>query len=293
MKPFAYIVPSSVEEACAALVETEGPVKILAGGTDVLVQMKRGKLQPKALVSLKAIPSLNLYRLDGDGNLVVGATTPLVDVETSPIVRREFPAVAEAAGWIGSVQVRSRATIGGNLCNAAPSADMAPILVALKAVATISDGRRERTVPLEEFFVGPGETVIQQGELLTAVTVPRLSPNAFAHYERAYRSGMDIATAGVAVALWFASEGSVVEDARVVLGAVAPTPMRARQTEKTLIGEKLDEPVTIRASAKAAEEAKPISDVRSSADYRRTLVRVATRKALAAAGSWAEKGAKR
>jgi len=290
MKPFAYIVPSSVEEACAALAASDGPVKALAGGTDLLVQMKRGRLQPKTLVSLKDIPGLSFVRLEKDGSLSIGAATPLALVETLPEVKEKFPAVAEAAGWIGSVQVRSRATVGGNLCNAAPSADMAPILVAYGAVGTISDGRAERSVPLEEFFVGPGQTVLRSGELLTAVTVPRAPSGSFARYERAYRSGMDIATVGFGMLVSFSPDSTVVQDARIVLGAVAPIPMRARESEAMLTGRSLDEALIARVSAKAAEEARPISDVRSSQDYRKTLVQVVSRRALTAAQSWIEKG---
>ena len=291
MKPFAYVVPSSLEEACAALTASDGPVRALAGGTDLLVQMKRGKLRPNTLVSLKGIPGLNFARLAKDGRLAIGAATPLALVETLPEVKEHYPSVAEAAGWVGSVQVRSRATVGGNLCNAAPSADMAPILIAYGAVATITDGRGERAVPLEEFFVGPGQSILRAGELLTTITVPYAPPRSFARYERAYRSGIDIATAAVGMLLSFVADSTVVRDARIVLGAVAPTPMRARVSEELLTGHSLNEALIARVSARAAQEAKPISDVRASEGYRRVLVEQVSRKALTAARSWAEKGA--
>jgi CO/xanthine dehydrogenase FAD-binding subunit len=294
MKAFDYMRPSSLEEACRALGLPGGPVKALAGGTDLLVQMKQGRLCPQALVSLRDVPGLSFIRLEEDGGLALGAATPLADIENSPEVKEKFPAIAEAASWIGSVQVRSRATVGGNLCNAAPSADMAPILIAHGATATITDGRAERVVLLKDFFTGPGQTVLGRGELLKAIAVPPAPARSFAKYVKANRSAMDIATVGVGVLAVFAPGfgpgATVVQDARLVLGAVAPTPIRATAAEQMLIGRNLDEDSISEVSLKAAEEARPISDVRASAEYRRALVETLSRRALRAAHSWAEKG---
>ncbi|MFH0916579.1 MAG: xanthine dehydrogenase family protein subunit M [bacterium] len=294
MKTFDYIRPASVEEACAALADADGTVKALAGGTDLLVQMKQGRLQPKALVSLRDVPGLSFIRLESDGSLALGAATPLGMVENSPEVMRSFPAIAEAASWIGSVQVRSRATVGGNLCNAAPSADMAPVLIAYGAEATISDGRAEHTVLLEDFFAGPGQTVLKPGELLKAITVPPAPAGSFGTYKKAYRSAMDIATVGVALLAVFAPGpapgAALVKDARLVLGAVAPTPIRAREAERMLTGQKLEQNLIVEVSRKAAHEARPITDLRASAEYRTTLVEVLSRRALRAAHSWIEEG---
>lgn len=298
MRVFDYIRPTSLEEACAALAASEGPVKALAGGTDLLVQMKQGRLQPKALVSLRDVPGLSFVRLENDGALVLGAATPLGTVEISPEVIKSFPAIAEAASWIGSVQVRSRATVGGNLCNAAPSADMAPILIAYGATATITNGRAERALPLEDFFAGPGQTVLKPGELLKAITVPPAPAGSFGTYKKAYRSAMDIATVGVGALVVFAPGSApaapgaarAIQDVRLVLGAVAPTPIRAREAERVLTGQTLDPDLIAQASRKAAQEARPITDVRASAEYRTTLVEVLSRRALQAAHSWAEEG---
>jgi xanthine dehydrogenase FAD-binding subunit len=294
MKAFDYIRPASIEEACVALADAGGTVKVLAGGTDLLVQMKQGRLQPKALVSLRDVPGLSFIRAEDDGGLALGAATVLAAVENSPAVLERFPAVAEAAAWIGSVQVRSRATIGGNLCNAAPSADMAPMLIAYGAEALISDGRSERTLPLEDFFTGPGQTALKRGELLKAITVPPAPATSFGVYKKAFRSAMDIATVGVAALVVFgpgsALGAALVRDVRLVLGAVAPTPIRAREAERILIGRPLDEELIEQAGRKAAEEARPISDVRASAEYRTTLVEVLSRRALRAAHSWVEEG---
>jgi len=291
MKTFAYMRPSSVEEACAMLAGSEGPVKALAGGTDLLVQMKLGSLQPHALVSLRDVPGLDFVRLDEDGGLVIGAVAALAALESSPEVKAAFPAIAEAASYVGSVQVRSRATVGGNLCNAAPSADMAPILIACGAAAVITDGRSERSVPLEDFFAGPGENVLEPGELLKAIAVPPSPEASFGKYFKSFRSAMDCCTVGVAVCAAFAPGSMIVRDVRLALGAVAPTPIRARASEKMLIGRALDGTLIARASVAAADEAQPITDLRASAEYRKILVEVLSRRALTAAHAWAQKGA--
>lgn len=301
MRGFEYLCPSSLEEACAALAgpggdgagAADGPVKPLAGGTDLLVQMRLGTLRPRALVSLKDVPGLAFVRVEGDGALVIGAATTLAVVEDSPDVRRAFPAVAEAASCIGSIQVRNRATVGGNLCNAAPSADTAPMLIAAGAEAVITDGRTERTLLLEDFFTGPGETVLRRGELLKAVRVPAMPAGGFARYFKTFRSAMDCCTVGVGVFAVFEPESPVVGDARLALGAVAPTPIRARAAEQMVIGRKLDDGLIAAAAARAAEEAQPIDDVRASAAYRKTLVEVLSKRALTAARAWAQEGGTR
>jgi len=291
MKTFEYLRPSSVEEACAMLASADGPVKALAGGTDLLVQMKQGGLEPHALVSLRDVPGLDALYLDEDGGLVIGSVTPLAALENSPDVLRAFPGIAEAASFVGSMQVRSRATVGGNLCNAAPSADTAPILIACGATAVITDGRTERRLLLEDFFTGPGQTVLKPGELLKAVVVPPLQETRFAKYFKSFRSAMDCCTVGVAVCADFAPGTTEVRDVRLALGAVAPTPIRARAAEALLVGRELDDALLDRASAEAAGDAQPIDDLRASAEYRKILVEVLSRRALAAARAWVEKGA--
>lgn len=296
MRTFEYLRPTSLAEACAALVAdggeggADGPVKALAGGTDLVVQMRQGGLRPRALVSLQDVPGLSYVRLDDDGGLVIGAATPLAAVESSAVVRDRFPAVGEAAACIGSVQVRTRATVGGNLCNAAPSADTAPILIAYGTEAVITDGRAERSLPLEKFFTGPGETVLRPGELLAALRVPPAPARGYAKYHKTFRSAMDCCTVGVAVFAAFAPDGAVTE-VRLVLGAVAPTPIRAREAEQAATGRRLDDEVIADAGARASAAAMPISDVRASASYRKTLVEVLTKRALRGARDWAQKGA--
>jgi len=291
MEAFDYVRPTSLAEACEALREGGGEAAVLAGGTDLLIQMKEGSRRPVTLVSLRDVPDLRYVLLGDDGGLSIGAATRLSDIENSPDVRRAFPAIAEAASWIGSVQVRDRATIGGNLCNAAPSADTASILIAYGASATISDGRSERTVSLEEFFSGPGQTVLETGELLTAITVPPAPANSHGKYYKTFRSAMDCCTVGVAAVVAFAADMKTVDDARIVLGAIAPTPIRAPKCEQMLAGETLDEGLIARVGVQAAAESRPIDDVRASAEYRRVLAEVLTKRALLAAQVWAGNGA--
>lgn len=290
MKGFEYLRPTSLAEACSALAAADAGAKPLAGGTDVVVQMKEAGLRPTLLVSLRDVPGLAHVAVGDDLTLTIGATTPLAAVEHSPDVRKHYPAVAEAASWIGSAQVRARATVGGNLCNAAPSADMAPILLAYGAQATISDGSTERTLPLEEFFTGPGQTVLKPGELLVSVTVPPCD-TGFGKYYKTFRSAMDCCTVGVAAWVDVAPGTTTVRDARVALGAVAPTPIRSRTCEQVLVGGTLDAELIERASAAATQDAQPISDIRASADYRMTLVSVLCKRALDAVRDWAQKGA--
>ncbi len=290
MKAFDYVRPSTLEEACAVLADPAGSAKALAGGTDVLVQMRAAGLRPSVVVSLKDVPGLNFIHADDDGGVTIGAVTPLGAVEHSAVIKERCPAVAQAAAWVGSVQVRNRATIGGNLCNAAPSADTAPILIALGAEAVITDGREERVVLLEEFFTGPGQTVLGRGELLRAVRVPPAPARSFATYLKTFRSAMDCCTVGVGLCATFEEGSAAIKDVRLALGAVAPTPMRARATEALLAGRELDETTIAAASAKAVEEAQPIDDIRASAAYREVLVEVMSRRVLTAACAWAQNG---
>ena len=273
------------------LASADGPVKALAGGTDLLVQMKQAGLEPHALVSLRDVPGLDALYLDEDGSLVIGSVASLAAVEHSPDVLKAFPGIAEAASFVGSTQVRSRATVGGNLCNAAPSADTAPILLACGATAVITDGRAERRLLLEDFFTGPGQTVLKPGELLKAIVVPPLQDTGFAKYFKSFRSAMDCCTVGVAVYADFAPGSTEVRDVRLALGAVAPTPIRARTAEAMLVGQELDDALIDRACVEAAGDSQPIDDLRASAEYRKILVEVLSRRALAAARAWAEKGA--
>ena len=293
MKAFDYMRPSSLDEACRHLRQSKGHSMALAGGTDLLVQIKQERLHPKTVISLRDIPGLSGIRFDADGGLVIGAMTRLRTIEMSKEVSEGWPAIAEAVSWIGSVQVRSRATLGGNLCNAAPSADMAPMLIAHGAKAVLTDGQKDRRIAFEDFFTGPGETDLKDGELMKEVHIPAAPRLSFGTYLKADRSSMDIAVVGVGLLVVFQPKGEACDDLRLVLGAVAPTPIRAAKAERLMVGSRLDDELIDKVSQVASEEARPISDVRSTASYRRTMVAVLTRRALLAAQSWIKKGGNR
>jgi len=278
MKPFEYFAPATLYEACHLLAAHKGEARVIAGGTDLLLKMKAGALRadPKAIVNIKRLHELRGLA-DRQSVIGIGALTTLEELRGSPLVRERLPALAEAANTMASVQIRNLATVGGNLCNAAPSADLAPILIALEAVAVISSPSGGRRLPLDEFFVGPGQTVLTPGELLLAIEVP-LPAGRSAYLKHSPRQHMDIAVVGVGLALKL--EADRCESARVVLGAVAPVPWRARRAEEELTGSRLNPERISRAASLAAEEAMPIDDVRGSAWYRRRMVEVLTRRGL-------------
>jgi len=290
MKSFYYRRPSSIEEACDLLREPSGQVKALAGGTDLLIATKQGKLRPNMVVSLRDIPTLSFIRVTPGSEAVIGSMVSLEEIELSNDIRSYLPAVAEAASYVGSTQVRTRATMGGNLCNAAPSADMAPILMANDASIVLADCGKERTVKLDAFFTGPGKTVMKSGELMSEIRIPISPKQSFSKYLKVGRSSMDIAVVGVAVRVDLEVGSEICKNVRLILGAVGPTPIRAKASEFILEGKELSDDIINKVAESAVKESRPISDVRSSESYRRHMVRVLTRRALSEARSWAKRG---
>jgi aerobic carbon-monoxide dehydrogenase medium subunit len=278
MKDFQYLHPQSIPELTKLLSKQSGKVHLLAGGTDLLVMMKQGRLAPEYVVSLKDVPGLSYLQERKSGGLSIGAMTPLREIECSPLLQSRSPALSKAAGWIGSPQVRWRATIGGNLCNGAPSADLAPPLICLGAKAWVQ-GKSKRMIPLEKFFLGPGKVDIGEGEFLRELLIPPSAPRTYGTYQKFSRSAMDIAVVGVAAAATLERSG-VCSDLKICLGAVAPTPLRALEAERLGTGRTWNDEIIQAVALKASEEAKPIDDVRGTVFLRRTLVEVLTRRAL-------------
>jgi carbon-monoxide dehydrogenase medium subunit len=283
-EPFEMYQPSSLAEA-SRLVEENGPGgRFLAGGTDLVIALKEKGLSPKYIVDLKRVPGLGDIRESSDGTMTIGALVTMRQIELSPLITTKYPFLAQSAAEVGSIQIRNRATVGGNMANATPSADVAPSLIVLNATAKIVSNSAERTVPLEDFFLGPGQTVMKPEEILTEITIPNpLAGKNGKTFVGEYikfspRDMMDLAYVGVAVA--FTLDGQRCGNVRIVLGAVAPTPMRARGAEALVEGQTLTEELADKAGAEAARESKPISDVRSSADYRRAMVQAMTKRAL-------------
>jgi carbon-monoxide dehydrogenase medium subunit len=298
-EPLELYQPRSLQEA-SRLVKENGPGGyFLAGGTDLVIAMKEKGLVPKYIVDLKRIGGLSGIRENGDATISIGALTTMRELETSPLIKAKYPFLAQSAAEVGSIQIRNRATVGGNMANATPSADVAPSLVALDALARISGEAGARDLPLEDFFRGPGRTVLAVGEILTEIVIPKTGPDLVGEYIKfSPREMMDLAYVGVAVTYDFDRNARKCTRARIVLGAVAPTPIRATKAEAILEGQTVNEALAEKAGAMAAEEARPISDVRSTADYRRAMVGAMTKRAIlnAAAGpatSWIERRERR
>jgi carbon-monoxide dehydrogenase medium subunit len=297
-EPFDFFQPASLAEA-SRLIRENGPGgRFLAGGTDLVIAMKEKGLLPKYIVDLKRVPGLAGIRENGDGSIAIGALTTMYAVETSPLIKKKYPFLAQSAAEVGSIQIRNRATVGGNMANATPSADVAPSLIALDATAKIAGAAGERIMPLEEFFRGPGQNAMSADEILTEITIPKTGPQLVGEYIKfSPRDMMDLAYIGVSAVYNLGGDKNCT-GVRIVLGAVAPTPIRAKRSEALLEGKVLRPELAEQAGAEAAKESKPISDVRSSADYRRAMVAVMTKRAIlnAAVGpssSWVERRERR
>lgn len=291
MRPFAFYAPNSLPEALALLQAQGQGGRLLAGGTDLLVQMKERDLAPRYVVSLRNLPELRSVAFDASSGLTIGARVSMREIELHTAIRAYYPALAEAAGVVGSIQVRNLATLGGNVCNAAPSADTAPALIVLAATAVIASGDSSREMPVEELFQGPGRTGLQPGEILVAIRCAAPDAQSGSAYLRhTPRAELDIAVVGAAAALRL--DGETIAGARVALGAVAPVPLRMPGVEAALNGAPATAATLAAAAEAAAGEVRPISDQRGSEKFRRTLSAVLTRRVLerALAAAQARKG---
>jgi len=275
-----YFEPKSVDEALSLLGKHGAEAKVIAGGTDVMVDIKY-KDEPGSLINIKKIPGLTGINENGGASLRIGPLATIRDLETSAILREKLPVLWEATHQFASLQVRNTATIGGNICRASPSGEtLAPLLV-LEATANcvFSDG--QRTQPFMTFFQGPGSSVLGGKGLLTGIEVPYPAAGSKGVYlKHAVRGAMDIAMVGVAVLITPDAARSNIQDVRIGLGAVAPTPVRAPKTEALLRGKALTAALLKEAGALAAAEASPIDDQRSSAENRRWIVEALTRRGL-------------
>lgn len=281
MMNFEYKAPGSLDEALSLLEESRGDAMFLAGGTDLVVQMKYGRARPAIIIDVKKIPDLNRLEWADDRGLFIGAAVPVNRIVSFSPIASKYGLLHGACSLIGSFQLRSRATVGGNICNAAPSADSAPPLLCLEARAVVAGKGGRRVIALCDFFVGPGKTVLTSTELLVGIEIPAPPSHSSGSYLRhTPRQDMDIAVVGVASYLVLEPGGSRWCEARIALGAVAPTPVRATKAESLLRGRHVTEGMIEEAANLAAEAALPISDMRGSANYRRELVRVLTRRTL-------------
>lgn len=279
MREFEYFEPATIDEAVALLHNCKGKASVLAGGTDLLVQIKEHVRHPDHVVNIKKLPGLDDLVYDEEKGLRIGALVTTRAVETSPVVRKLYPSLAKAVTDFASIQVRNRATVVGNICRASPSADSLPPLIADGAWVRVHGPKGVRIVGLDGFFTGPGRTSLEQDEIVTHVMILPPKPHTGKVYiKHGRRIQMELATVGVAVTLTL--EDGVCSDARIVLAAVAPTPIRATRAETLLRNTRLDTPTICDAAQAAKEEARPISDVRGSDAYRRQMVAVLTRRAI-------------
>jgi CO/xanthine dehydrogenase FAD-binding subunit len=271
---FAYLAPRSVSEVVALLAERKADARILAGGTDLLPQLGRGGTPPGVLISLRQIADLRPITFDPQQGLTIGATARISELLNHEAVRRHYPAMADAAAQTATVQIRNMGTIAGNICNARPCADNVPTLIARGARITLLSARGRRTVELDGFLLAPGKTAIGPDELLTHIHVPAPPRGAGASYQSlSARSRVDLTS--VSVAVYLEQADGAIRLARIVLGSVGPTPLRARAAEGLLAGQAPTD-----ALLAAAAEARPITDIRASAAWRRQMVMVLTRRAI-------------
>jgi carbon-monoxide dehydrogenase medium subunit len=279
LSKFEYIRAKTTDEAINLLLELGDGAKILNGGTDIIPPMNDGLISPKYLIDIKELPDMSYLEHDEKDGLRIGALTKLRTIEFSKMVWEKNPSVAQAAKYVASSQVRAKGTMSGNICNASPSCDTAPILIAQNAKVMVRRPENTVSIPAADFFKGVKKTALEQGQLVTGIVIPPLGKNECAAYiKHSVRKAMDLAIVGVAV--WLKMEGKKCVDCRIALGAVATTPIRTPEAEKILIGTGLTDDVLGKAGVAAMNSCRPISDVRASAEYRADMVRVFTKRTV-------------
>lgn len=279
MQWFEYARPESVDEAVRLLSEHGEKARVLAGGTDVLVQLRGGFRSADWIVDIKEIPELNGIAWDDSSGLTIGAAVPCYRVYENEDVKKHYPGLVDVASLIGGTQIQGRASLGGNLCNAAPSADAVPAMIALEASGRVVGPDGARTIAVEDFCTAPGKNVLKPGELLVSLHFPAPKPHSGAHYIRFIpRNEMDIAVAGAGVSVVL--DNGNFASARVALASVAPTPLFVKEAGEALAGQPVNDESIQRAAEIAKQAAKPIDDMRGTKRYRKHLCEVLTRRAL-------------
>ncbi|MCA9203093.1 MAG: xanthine dehydrogenase family protein subunit M [Planctomycetales bacterium] len=280
MNDFQYAAPSSLGEATKLLAEFGSRARVLAGGTDILVQLREGRRSAEMVVDVKRVPELMSLSLNGVG-LHLGASVPCYRLYDDEAVKSAYSALTDAARIIGGWQIQSRASVGGNLCNSSPAADSIPALMVLGATCEIASAGGTREVPAAEFCTGPGRNVLQDGELLVTIKLPPTPPHSGSAYLRFIpRNEMDIAVVGAGAWVQLNAAGDTIEQARVALSAVAPTPRMAQQANDWLAGQPATDATLEQAGELARAVAEPINDMRGTIEYRRHLAGVLTKRAL-------------
>lgn len=283
MHDFEYEAPTSLDEARELLAKHNGCIRLLAGGTDLIDQVRIGRLSPSIVMDVKRISELNLLDADANG-LRIGAAVPCYRVSGHPVIAQKYSALADSCRIIGGIQIQSRASIGGNICNSGPAADSTPSVIALGGVCVISGPRGTREVPAESFCTGPGKNVLGADELLVEIRFPPPPDNTGSHYRRLIpRNEMDIAVVGVGAVVQLDSGGENFVSARIALGAVAPTPLLATSTAEALVGQPVDDETILKAANAARDIVTPITDMRGTKEYRVHVTGVLARRVIGAA----------
>ena len=279
---FEYLEPESIEEALTVLSQYQGKSKIIAGGTDLMLQMRSKAIRPEYVVDITRIPGLEYIAFDGQQGLRLGALTTIRALETSGELQRKYPIISQAASQLGSVAIRNVATVGGNLCNALPSAETSQALLALSAQVRVVGPGGERTIPLEGFFTGVGKTLLQPDEILLEILVPESLPHTSGIYiKHSPRGPIDLAIVNITVLMTMEQDHRVCRDVKIVLGAVSPTPLRAKKAENMLKGKRVDGALIDRAAQVASDEAHPRQgSIRGSFEYKKEMVKVLTGRAI-------------
>ena len=288
MNRFEYLQARTLPEAIALLGQDEG-TRIVAGATDFLVRWRQGLWKPRAVLSIQRIPGLDGVDYTPTTGLSLGSLVTIRTLELHPLIQQHYPALSQAATTFAGVQIRNLATVGGNICNASPSGDTLPALVAYGAECLLVGPEGERLVPLESFFMGPGRTALRPAELLVELHLPPPPPHTGALYiKHSPRSAMDISTVGVASMVTLEGQNGICREVRISLGAVAPTVMRARSAEALLRGQRLEAGLIQEAARAASEDARPIDDIRGTARHRRAIVEALTGRTLRSAMQMAQ-----
>lgn len=281
MKAFDYVAAQRIEQVVSLLSRHGDNVRVLSGGTDLIVQMREGRKQAALLVDIKAVPEVNLLSYDPIQGLLIGAAVSCWRICNDPAVAEHYPGLVDAAALIGGIQIQNRASLGGNLCNASPAADSIPALIVNAAVCMIAGLHGRREVAVESFCTAPGQTILQTGEFLVALRLPPPLAHSGASYLRFIpRSEMDIAVAGAGAAVTLSADGTVFESARIALGGVAPTPLFVPEAGEALKGQQVAFTAIEQAAQIARQAARPISDMRGSRDQRSHLCAVLVKRSL-------------
>jgi len=284
MRNFDYLEPATVAEACALLKQHAGEAKVFAGGSHLTILMKQGLYQPKALVNIKKISELKGIKYDAKDGLSIGALVTHREIETASLIQEKFPVLSEAEKEVANIRVRNMGTVGGNLASGEPLTDLSQIFIALDGKARITGLNGQRTIPIEELFVDFYQTSLGEDEILTQVVIPPLPLRSDIEYIRFSSSSVvDKPSAGVAVRLTLETDGETIQTARIVLGCVGATPVRARKAEALIAGKILTLQLAEEAGSIAAQECSPSSDLRGSEQYKRAIVRTLVKRAAAKA----------